>query len=121
MPTSAELIDAQYEYELARNLLDHNSGLWAIYKMVEEMGEFWEEHDRNDPRRKLEELVDLISFAHSIAGQLCRELDIAYEVVDQMMINTIEKMKRKYPVELFEKHEPEIAMRIAKSNWSNQA
>ena len=120
MPTSAEMIDLQYNFEEPRGLLDHNTGTFALHRLCDELGEAWEEHDRKDYFKMLKELIDVQVFAFSILGDLCRKLDIAYEEVDRLMIETMQKAEAKYKIEHFKNRSPEEAIAYSRKVWTSK-
>lgn len=120
MPTSSELIDAQYEFELPRGLLDHNTGEFVLHRLSEELGEVWEEHDAQNYLRMLQELIDVVIFSHSIMGDLCRRLDIAYEEVDRMIEAKMLQNAQKYHISHFSNRSTAEAIEYSRQRWTSK-
>lgn len=117
MPTSAELIDCQYDFELPRGLLTINRGERVVDRLLDEVDELRTEIQQKNYFEAIYEAIDVVIFAHSIMGWLARETGIAYEEVDQMVAKKFARNHQKYDIEIFKQYEPETAIKVSRDTW----
>lgn len=120
MPTSAELIDAQYDFELPRGLLDFNQPPRVFYRLLEEVGEMWEEVDQGKWAEALREGADIVIFAHSILGYLARQAGIGYEDVDRIIEAKMAQNHEKYHLGHWDGRTTAEAMEYSKEVWNKE-
>lgn len=118
MPTSAELIDFQYDFEEPRGLLEHNKGARGVSRMLDEVAEAVTELEDGNLNEMIGEVIDVVIFAHSILGWLARETGIPYDGIDRMIEQKMECNHQKYRVELFSQYPVEEAIKIAREEWN---
>lgn len=117
MPTSEQLIDSQYEFELPRGLLEHNQPPYTFHRLLEEVGEMWEEVDQKEWLKALQEGADVVIFAHSILGYLARQAGVAYEEVDRMIEAKMLQNAQKYHISHFQGRSPAEAIEYSRQVW----
>ena len=120
MPTSAELLDAQYEFELPRGLLIYNRGAKGLSRMLEEAGEAIDDFEAGKLPEMMIELCDVIIFAHSILGWLARETGTPYEGIDRMIEQKMERNSEKYALRFFDGVSTEEGLRQAREEWNGK-
>ena len=117
-PTSAELIDFQFEFEEPRGLLEFNSLPHGFFRMMEEMEEARIEMEKGDYEALLVELADTLIFMHSMFGNIVRKLGLAPEEVDRIIEKKAAQNHVKYSMEFFsEGRSTAEAMALAKASW----
>ena len=102
MPTSAELITHQRQFEGARGLDTFNTLDLAIDRMQEELDEAKAELKTGDTMALLFEVIDTVIFAHSIFSKLCYQLGIPEDYVDNYIDQKMEHNFNKYHEDHFD-------------------
>lgn len=121
MPTTAELIDAQYCFEEERGLLEFNIPPHSFFRLFEELEEVIEAYSRSNDLDVLRELIDCLIFIHSIFGQYARKLGISPERVDQMIEEKMAINQIKYDTRYFRAGKPtKQALQEAKRAWNGE-
>lgn len=120
MPTSADLIDAQYIFEEERGLLGYNIPPHAFFRLFDELEETIEAYEQKDDFEVLKELIDVNVFLHSLFGYYTRKLGLAPEQVDRMVEQKMEQNNVKYSREWFDGNTPEEALKKAKEAWNKK-
>lgn len=113
------MIDAQYDFELPRGLLEFNKPPRVFYRLLEEVGEMWEEVDQGEWLKALREGADIVLFAHSILGFLARQAGIGYEDVDRIIEAKMAQNHQKYHIGHFNNGRSTAeAMEYSKEVWN---
>lgn len=116
MPTSAELILAQKDFEQPRGLDRHNTYWHSLMRMQGELSEAVEAYFEGQPK---ELAVDVVIFAHSMLGKLADELGWQPEDMDQLIEAKMAANYIKYDQAFFENgHSTATAMTLAR-HWHN--
>lgn len=118
MPTYAESIREQREFEQARGLDEYNTIAFGLLRLQEELLEAQHEHLKGDNEAMLVEIIDITIFAHSVIGQLCEALGIAPEQIDTMVEDKFFKNTRKYDERFFKGRMTSEAIKTARQ-WHN--
>jgi len=118
MPTYAEGIRTQQDFESERGLTQLNSIAFGLLRMQEELLEAQYEHLKGDLEAMLVEVIDVTIFAHSVIGQLCEALGVAPEQVDTMVEDKFFKNTRKYDERFFKGRMTSEAIKTAR-HWHN--
>jgi hypothetical protein len=121
MPTSAQLIDAQYEFESPRGLLEYNKGARGVSRMLFEVDEAIDELEAGRLPEMMTEIVDMVIFAHSILGWLARETGTRYEDIDRLIEQKMETNLIKYDLRFFDGKTPDEALREVKEAWKQKS
>lgn len=118
MPTAAELIHAQRDFEIPRGLNTYNTHWLSLMRMYEELGEATDAEIAGDNRHLATEVVDVVIFAHSLLGRLCEELGWNPEDIDQLIEAKMAHNHAKYDEDFFNTLKTPDAIRAAR-HWHN--
>lgn len=118
MPTSAELIHAQRDFEIPRGLNTYNTYWHSLLRMQEELSEAIEAYLHETPQALATEVVDVVIFSHSLLGRLAEQMGWEPEDVDQLIEAKMAKNHMKYDEEFFYSRKPEDAIACARHWWN---
>jgi phosphoribosyl-ATP pyrophosphohydrolase len=112
----SELIRKQQEFETPRGL-DKQGMVGRLYRWLQEWEEAMVEAKKGDNEALLWEVADLNIFAASMFGELCTELGIAPEQIDNMLEEKMKINNQKYQIHYFEDLPTERAVELARYVW----
>lgn len=118
MPTYAEGIRTQQDFESERGLTQLNSIAFGLLRMQEELLEAQYEHLKGDLEKLLIEVLDVSIFAQSVLAKLCDELGVAPEQIDRMVSLKYASNRRKYDPAFFQGRMTSEAIKTAR-HWHN--
>jgi len=118
MPTYAEGIRHQNNFEHTRGLSELNSIAYGLLRMQEELLEALYEQLKGDLEKLFIEVLDVTIFAHSVLAKLCEELEIAPEQVDTMVQAKYSANERKYDEAFFKGRMAMEGIKTAR-HWHN--
>lgn len=121
----AELASEQMAFLLSRTAKDGKT-LWDIdtkdhlcHRLREEIDEFEEEIQDNDPEKQLSEVADLYIFVTSIAAKLALEHGMPLEAITEAVKAKLRRNEEKYSVENFARADSVMSGVIySKDHWS---
>jgi hypothetical protein len=119
MPTSAELIQAQRDFEQERGLDRFNTVAHSLERMQGELNEAVEAYLHQTPRDLLLETIDVTIFAHSLMGRLADHLGITPEQVDELVVQKMAANETKYDEAFFQNGwDTSQAITVARHWWN---
>lgn len=119
MPTSAELIQAQRDFEQPRGLDTYNTHWHSLMRIQGELSEAVEAYLHETPKDLAVEIIDVVIFAHSMLGRIADELGWKPEDVDQLVEAKMAANHTKYDEVFFQNgHDTSTAITLAR-HWHN--
>lgn len=119
MPSSAELIQAQRDFEQPRGLDRFNTIEYGLDRTRQELDEARHAHENETPLALLFELIDVQIFVHSLMARVADELDIEPAHVDRMIEIKMAHNHEKYDEAFFNNgYDTGTAITMAR-HWHN--
>lgn len=119
MPSSAEIIHQQREFESERGLDTYNTIQFGLLRLYEEVNEAFQAYQNEPPENLMYELIDVVIFAHSLLGRVAENLNIEPEAIDQAVDRKMLANFTKYDLDFFNNgHDTATAIKHAR-HWHN--